>query len=788
MYLKIIGAVYDMNWKINLNAVNQFTKGTEIYTEGDNVDSIALVLRGRVLIHNHGVKYTVHSGCFLGISDLYEGRYQSTYTGLDEGVILVFATKNHQDIESILSTNKDYGGLMVAYLNRMIKEANQIYLGMKKQSIGLYRFIKEQYHQYVTMASKYGYRVEHNEKIENLEIPEIELEMETDRVNYYKECAELPLDVVKGFYSHSNAITLYQAEDQSRILNDQYQGLKDLSDSIIDMMNCLIDESNQSLFYLYTAMALEMHKSGVNNDGIIDICDTIIEKINDVEVFFEKKVGRTVEVNRRRMEGVYHLLLTGVHGVGMSVDKVLKYSGKDTQKAVEELKNSFETLLKYGEIEEEEASNMLAAMGDFISLKDKGSAEDHARIIRRKLTEIFYVLYKQVFIRAYKDPNPPRIVDMFLQYGYGDERLLTKERLLELYFLEEEPHSSSKYGIYTIKEWLTLIYEGKKQPSKNDLDQDYGDMIAGLKRQGQYTTEQLTKMGNDGEMKVDYEIQNMFRYNHKTTNGQISIFVPFLHNDIVLNDFKRSYVSKQLVEETIDKIVDVDYSAFTREVIYSNPEKNITKEYVVKNIYPDIILLPTVGSNGIMWQEISGKKKDTRARFLLPNFCEGNLHTILVKVIGRFRWEMCRTVEGMAWNDIKIKSLTSEYSDYLQFYKKNRDLSDEKKEKLKLQIQRARSSREVFAIDYEQWIHYESVGAIKLNKIVRELMATYCPFSKSIREQLMKQPIFEEAMARYFREKLKKTKELEARYRYLQKEGVDIVEEIIETLEYYKES
>lgn len=145
-------------------------------------------------------------------------------------------------------------------------------------------------------------------------------------------------------------------------------------------------------------------------------------------------------------------------------------------------------------------------------------------------------------------------------------------------------------------------------------------------------------------------------------------------------------------------------------------------------------------------------------------------------------------MEGTAWNDIKHKSLTSEYSDYLQFYRKNKELSEEKKEKIKLQIQKGRnSSREIFVIDYEQWINYEAIGAIKLNKPVRELMATYCPFSRQIRDQIKMQPLFEEATARYYREKMKKIREIEARYRLLQKDQIELTPELTEALNYYKD-
>ena len=88
-------------------------------------------------------------------------------------------------------------------------------------------------------------------------------------------------------------------------------------------------------------------------------------------------------------------------------------------------------------------------------------------------------------------------------------------------------------------------------------------------------------------------------------------------------------------------------------------------------------------------------------------------------------------MQGTSWNNIQIKSLTSEYSDYIQFYRKNRDLSEDKKEKLKMQIQKCRNNtREVFVTDYINWIRHEAKGGITLNKTVREIMATYCPFTK----------------------------------------------------------
>ena len=198
-------------------------------------------------------------------------------------------------------------------------------------------------------------------------------------------------------------------------------------------------------------------------------------------------------------------------------------------------------------------------------------------------------------------------------------------------------------------------------------------------------------------------------------------------------------------------------------------------------------MLPMYGDRVSMWQEISGRKRDTPGRFLMPALSDGDLNDMFIPVLGRFRWELCRTIQGTSWNDIKVKSLTSEYSDYIQFYKKNKDLSEERKEKVKAQIQKGKNNvKEVFAMDYETWIKNESQGAMRLNKVVREMMCMYCPFTKDIRDNLCKQTIYDEAFGRFNRENQRKQKELEGRMRHIENEGGTVTDELKDTLDYYR--
>jgi len=161
---------------------------------------------------------------------------------------------------------------------------------------------------------------------------------------------------------------------------------------------------------------------------------------------------------------------------------------------------------------------------------------------------------------------------------------------------------------------------------------------------------------------------------------------------------------------------------------------------------------------------------------------------MMVKMFGRFRWELCRNIQGMQWNDIKVKSLTSEYMDYIQFYRKNRELSEEWREKVKLQIQKGRNNtREIFLMDYEAWVKNESNGSMKLNKVSRELLATYCPFEKGLRTKLNGQRAYELAQARHGRNCQKKTQEFELKMKALQKETDDIPKEIMDTYKFFSE-
>ena len=69
-------------------------------------------------------------------------------------------------------------------------------------------------------------------------------------------------------------------------------------------------------------------------------------------------------------------------------------------------------------------------------------------------------------------------------------------------------------------------------------------------------------------------------------------------------------------------------------------------------------------------------------------------------------------------------------------------------------------------MDYTNWILYESKGAVKLNKVARQILSTYVPFPASICEDISTNGAFTEVMRLY---NLKKKQQYNIKYfaRYL---------------------
>lgn len=431
----------------------------------------------------------------------------------------------------------------------------------------------------------------------------------------------------------------------------------------------------------------------------------------------------------------------------------------------------------------DEQKAILAHLKTFRGLQNPMDSGGDPRKLRRAISQIYWKIYEQAY-EKFKESrgNVPRPVQMLLQYGFFDEELLDLDAQAFLYSMEDS--SAARYSIYNALDWLDRVATAAEPPSVDEMGLTYFEKLKNeFKDRGWKRESDVPPDINTRERRLRYEIMNFLEINVRLTSGSPATAFPILTRYQVTTPLDKAFVSFERLSDEIDNLLKTDYSAFHREVIMNDEERGIMKEFVMKQVIPNFIIVPSIGTKVMMWQDVSGRSKSSTGRIAVPVFATADLLTLLLEAVAAFRWELTKTIMGPDWNNVSQSSITADYTDYVQFYKKNRELSQEIKEKLATEFKRFRSDRDRFTNDYISWIKYESQGVMKLNKVARAIFYRHIPFAKPIRDNLANQPAFADIHNRFKNIRNRKYKELEIKYR---KYGEQIPPELQESLDFYK--
>ena len=449
--------------------------------------------------------------------------------------------------------------------------------------------------------------------------------------------------------------------------------------------------------------------------------------------------------------------------------------------------NALSTILNYSGVNPETASDFEEQIKTFKSIENRYDSNDECRSLRRSIASSYYEVYTKAFLKSLNDKEIPLELKMFFMFGFVDEELAGEKNTRILYNMAKAYKKDPDENVLTIYEWLVKIYELEVEPSKNEFDQDYLTFLREQKQNGNISQEEMDEMLEDPESRLDFEIKNLFTLGNRMTFGRVSSFVPVFDSQNVLRPLDMAYLNVDKVNEYFNMIRSIDMGVFARQAIYSDPDIGINQAYYDEDITPYMILMPNVGSRATMWQEIEGKKRCTPARMLISIFNTENTEVCMIKLFGEFRWEMCKTVQGVHWNDVTDPSLTSMYCDYLQFYKKNSALSAENKEKLRTDLKRFNNNyKNVFLADYLTYIKFEAAGSPRLNRLSREILFTFCPFAKEYRDKLSDNPQFADLINKHNLKINNLAKPILGLIHKLEKDDIEVPLELTEQIEFLK--
>lgn len=476
----------------------------------------------------------------------------------------------------------------------------------------------------------------------------------------------------------------------------------------------------------------------------IGICTGVILHNSD---FMKTIFGEIIRISRYKE---YLNEVTSAFKMDYKYAMAQLQNNEDGEEGVHEIKDALPLILGYSEAPASTAQAFTELIEEYIKAPDKTETTDEMRKLRKEISRIFYDVYYAIFMKTLEDKNPPLEVKMFLLFGFMDERLAGEENTNILAGFARNWRGDPTGHVVTIRDWLRYVYEMKVNPSKNEFDSDYIEFLREQVQGGYITREQEASFRNDRNKRLRFEIENFFTMGNRLTFGRVTTFIPVFTDDAVVRPLRTALITPEKIKSSLDAIREIDFSLFYRDAVTAFEKLEINQFVESREVLPFVILMPNMGSRTSMWQEIDGKRRDTPARMMMSILFTEDLDEAMVRLCGEFRWEMCRRVQGVHWNDVTDPSLTSEYCDYLQFYKKNHDISPENREKIKLSLQKSRNNyRNVFVSDYIIYIRNEAAGSARLNKVARGIVFRYCPFRAAKREAMKANPLYADLIEKF---------------------------------------
>ncbi len=748
-------------------AAKEFPMGTLLIQSEQPISALHLITKGSVRAFYPGGEFYLNKGDVIGVCELAYDSYFISYQAVEDISLASYAcTDGH--LSELLRAKSDLSNLIVSSLFRQLKEILDQYELTKFDCDNFYQYLMKSYSEYGRFTAKHGLSTRVLPGLEDV----TELELEEDVPDWLNSYYGQLQRIMKSITAKAQiadfilGMLLKASQDVYAI----FSVCRELYEYKAEIAGLLMNENKLDFFDLYASILYRIGAHDEDSTAITAALGTMMIQLENQASIDKEMYKNRVQEYKNKLEALQN-----------AADSPEEQSSSE----VPDLTDSLHTILTYAGCDEETTTGFKAAVDKYNKLSDKNGSDDACRKLRLTVSKLFYKVYTQAFMKSLSDSNIPKIVKMFFNFGYVDETLAGMENAAYLYSIVDSLPSDPSRGVYTAYEWMKEVYEGRKAPCRNEFDNDYGAYVHELKVTGKITAAEEAPMLADRSKQVQFELDNMFQSVNKMTFGRISIFCPVFSESNVLKDLSESLVSADKVRSSFEHICATDYGAYYRETMYSNPDIGIAKESVSVEILPDVILMPNVGVRGVMWQEIEGRKRTTPARMMVSLFQMEDLNNILVRLTGEYRWEMCKRIQGARWNDVSEPSLTSEYFDYIQFYKKNRELSADAKEKVKLSMQKAKNSfKEMFIRDYESWIIYEGAGSPRLNKVARTILFTHCPFSKEIRDKLKANPLYKEMMDRYGVKQSQKIHHMDNLIQKVKNSGAAVPDEIADQRAY----
>lgn len=743
--------------------------GETIIEKGQALDCFWYISGGSISAQFSGGSILLEKGDIIGICDFNKDSHFLSYQAATDCSLVPYGSPAVLLRTKFFGDHPDNRVRLALSMNRFVRKLLAGYTAAYRSCKELYDFLLSSHTSYRTFCEELHVVIKELPGFEALEPLEESYVPNPWITAHYTGIHNIMLNKAVAPILHENQFIpgyLYRASDDIHTLLERSWVLNDYVENI---SNLLLNESRLDLFDLYTSLYYRIGMQNPNSPAIAEAIENTCNHAKNQSCISEELVESRIKEYNTQIENMKRLMESSSDG--NAADSAMDFD------APSKLMNATDIILEYANCSAEVATDFKNTLSEYKKISDKNSTSQEAMRLRRSLTDSFYKVYTAAFLASLTDNNIPPVMRMFFNFGFVDADLCGMDCAAYLYQNAGHYAGSPEHGIYTVHEWLKTVYNGENEPSINELDMDFEKYVHSLKSEGSVTAEAAAEMLNDNMQKVNFELENMFQRGCKITSGRPSVFCPLLSEHQFIRDPKDALLYPDQIIKQLDDIRSTDYTVFARKSLTVLSEKENIHDFFEVEVMPNIILMPVVGMRGAMWQEIVGRSRLTPARMMLPVFQLEDLEKIMIRMIGEYRWEMCKRVQGARWNDVTEPSLTSLYYDFLQFYRKNPELSTDTKEKIKTGLQKCKQNfKEYFLTDYMTYLLFECKGSPHLVKNARSILFSQCPPAAPVRQRLSTNPIYQDLLEAHGRSVAERCRKLDNLGKKLLSKGEPIPE------------
>ena len=760
--------------EITLESIN-IPQGQKLINEGEPVNSMYVVVTGSIEQIWKNQHLILGPGTIAGLSDSLNHEYEADYVVAEDAMVIKCPYKGIGDFGGIFEAQPVYIFGFSKGAFRQCRDVFKIYDDYKKKVEDFLNYCRGINNEYKKQCRAIGAEIQENIMLEELESLELKNEILPWEHDYIDSLNSVDNKEIENIYGSKTEIATGVIGISCGYMKRAIECIETMEFYLEEFTPILLSTDKADMFAQIYNLRIYAAQRGADQNNIIKLMKMLYKFLSQSGLYDKKLL-----MERWKEYDSHDFAATAASFDEAKMQKQAEFT------------QTFEHICEFAEIDEEKTAEYREQLDAYLALDDREGKDDEERKARKKAVDLFYDIYMKTFFRALEfeayGGELDTIIRMYLNFGYIDYNAVGEELTNELADLVDRLdtlcHSEHLFTIYT---WLRAVYSGEREPSRNELDLDYRGFVLEERKNGNIAEADMAEWMNDQEQKVKFEITNFFISANRTTSGKMTSFCPVLTKEDFGSEPMRMLLTNAKLMEAMEKIESVDYQIFLREAYFTDMEANVKSEAYPKRVQPDIILLPNCGMRAMMWQECGGIKVDSPGRFVFPMFTFDDLDKLMIYCCGAFRWEICRKEQGPRWNDIGSECLTSDFYDYFTFYRKNKELSAENKEKVKTLLKSSRNNmREAFTKQYTIWINFEAQGSIRLNKPERNILNKHCTFAKAYRSKVANHPMYEQVISRHEIKCSQALNHLKTMMDKVEKAGGVVPEEVIQGMEYLK--